>query len=197
MRGRRIVLTGGPGGGKTTALDLFRREVGDSVVVVPEAATMLFAGGFPRVSEDACVRATQRAIYQVQRSLEKIVSFTAGERVQLCDRGAIDGAAYWPDRDLTSFFDEIDSTLEKELRRYDAVIFFQTAAAVGNGEVKSGNKTRTEGPEQAIALDRRLRELWSRHPQFTFVPNSESFFDKLHAGMIALRASLKKFEDEA
>jgi dephospho-CoA kinase len=47
----RIVLTGGPGGGKTTAADLFRREIGERVVVVPETATMLFAGGFPRVGE--------------------------------------------------------------------------------------------------------------------------------------------------
>src|SRR5687768_10782133 len=38
----RIVLTGGPGGGKTTAADLFRREIGDRVVIVPEAATILF-----------------------------------------------------------------------------------------------------------------------------------------------------------
>ena len=30
----RIVLTGGPGGGKTTAADLFRREIGERVVVV-------------------------------------------------------------------------------------------------------------------------------------------------------------------
>ncbi|MCZ7627937.1 MAG: hypothetical protein M5U19_02030 [Microthrixaceae bacterium] len=26
----KIVLTGGPGGGKTTAADLFRREIGES-----------------------------------------------------------------------------------------------------------------------------------------------------------------------
>ena len=44
----RIVLTGGPGGGKTTAADLFRREIGNRVVIVPEAATLLFQGGFPR-----------------------------------------------------------------------------------------------------------------------------------------------------
>ena len=48
---RRIVLTGGPGGGKTTAADLMRREVGDRIVIVPEAATMLFSGGFPREEE--------------------------------------------------------------------------------------------------------------------------------------------------
>ena len=37
----KVVVTGGPGGGKTTALDLFCRELGDKVAVVPEAATVL------------------------------------------------------------------------------------------------------------------------------------------------------------
>ena len=49
----RIVLTGGPGGGKTTAADLFRREIGERVVIVPEAGTLVFAGGFPRSKERA------------------------------------------------------------------------------------------------------------------------------------------------
>ena len=43
----RIVLTGGPGGGKTTAADLFRREIGDREVVVPEAATLVVLGRVP------------------------------------------------------------------------------------------------------------------------------------------------------
>src|ERR1041384_7173820 len=38
---RRMGLTGGPGGGKPTAPDLFRRELGTEVAVVPEAATIL------------------------------------------------------------------------------------------------------------------------------------------------------------
>jgi len=41
----------GPGGGKTTAADLYRREIGERVVVVPEAAKLLFSGGFPRSTE--------------------------------------------------------------------------------------------------------------------------------------------------
>lgn len=66
----RVVLTGGPGGGKTTAADLYRREIGDEVVIVPEAATLLYSGGFPREGENGVRRATQRAIYHVQLNLE-------------------------------------------------------------------------------------------------------------------------------
>ena len=56
----RIVVTGGPGGGKTTAADLFRREIGEQVVVVPEAATMPFSGGFPRADEPHAQRSIQK-----------------------------------------------------------------------------------------------------------------------------------------
>ena len=42
------------------------------------------------------------------------------ECLLLCDRGTVDGAAYWPG-EPHHFFDEIESTLERELARYDAV----------------------------------------------------------------------------
>ena len=70
----RIVLTGGPGGGKTTAADLFRREIGEKVVVVPESATLLFSGGFPRSTQPAAASAAQQAIFHVQRHLEDLPS---------------------------------------------------------------------------------------------------------------------------
>ena len=68
----RIALTGGPGGGKTTAVDLFRREMGEAVVIVPEAATMMFTGGFPRYPEVDAVRSAQLAIYHVQQEMTRI-----------------------------------------------------------------------------------------------------------------------------
>jgi predicted ATPase len=99
----RIVLTGGPGGGKTTAADLFRREIGEKVVVVPETATMLFTGGFPRVGEPKARTATQRANFHAQVALEDIQGALYPGRVLLCDRGTIDGAAFWPDDAPSSF----------------------------------------------------------------------------------------------
>jgi len=92
----RIVLTGGPGGGKTTAADLFRREIGERVVVVPESATVLYAGGFPRPTDNLARRATQRAIFHVQRNLEEIFEITEPDVPHVLDRGSLDGAAYWP-----------------------------------------------------------------------------------------------------
>ena len=180
----RIVLTGGPGGGKTTAADLYRREIGERVVVVPESATMLFTGGFPRSGELHARKSAQCAIYHVQKNLEDVQSARYAERILLCDRGTIDGAAYWPN-DPAGFFDAVGSTLELELARYDAVIFFESAA-VGGISVEGGNPTRIESNEQAIELDRRLREIWSNHPNFVVIPHDPSFMKKIMVGLAAL-----------
>ncbi len=175
---KRVVLTGGPGAGKTTAVDLLRREIGDSVVVVPEAATMLFSGGFPRYESEFARRATQRAIYHVQRNLEDVQGAKYHDRILLCDRGTLDSAIYWPDgRD--EFFREVNSSIEKELARYDAVVFFETAA-VGNMSIEGGNPTRKETLKEAVDLDLKLREVWGQHENFHFIPHESSFMHKLN-----------------
>ena len=180
----RIVLTGGPGGGKTTAADLFRREIGERVALVPEAATMVFSGGFPRVTQPSAIHAAQRAIYHVQRNLEDVQAALYPDRVLLCDRGTVDGAAYWPG-DSHGFFEDIGSTLERELARYDAVIFFESAA-VGGMDIEGGNPIRNESMAQAVKLDHKLRALWSQHPRFVLVPHNPSFFKKISFGLAVL-----------
>lgn len=182
----RIVLTGGPGGGKTTAADLFRREIGEQAVIVPESATLLFSGGLPRVDDLQAQRAAQRAIFHVQRSLETIQASQYPDRVLLCDRGTVDGAAYWPEGD-GDFFEAMGTTLDAELSRYDAVIFFESAA-VGDMSIEGGNPTRIENNEQAVALDQRLRALWSKHPRFVFVAHNPSFFKKITFGLASLES---------
>lgn len=190
----RIVLTGGPGGGKTTAADLFRREIGERVVVVPEAATLLFAGGFPRSDENGALRAAQRAIYHVQRNLEDAQSARFPGRILLCDRGTIDGAAYWPDSP-EAYFAEQGSSIDQELLRYDAVIFFETAA-VGGLSIEGGNPIRTEDTETAVALDRKLRGLWTRHPRFVLVPHNPSFFKKITFGLASIESIVAQLVEE-
>jgi predicted ATPase len=182
----RIVLTGGPGGGKTTALDLFRREIGQRVVVVPESATMLFRGGFPRSNEIHARRSAQAAIFQVQRHLEDVQATLFPDRILLCDRGTIDGAAFWPGGP-SEYFDFVGTTLAKELARYDAVIFFETAAA-GGMSIEGGNPIRVESNQDAVEIDRRLREIWSNHPRLVVVPHHPSFVKKIMLGLARLES---------
>lgn len=190
----RIVVTGGPGGGKTTAADLFRREIGERVVVVPESATLLFSGGFPRSSESHARIAAQRAIYHVQTNLEDVQSARFPDRVLLCDRGTVDGAAYWPGPP-ESYFAAVGSSFERELARYDAVLFFQTAAA-GGMSIEGGNPTRIETNSQAEELDARLHALWSKHQRFFLVPHNPSFVKKIMSGLALMENLVAEFETE-
>jgi predicted ATPase len=86
-------LTGGPGAGKTALLEMIRQSFCSHVHVLPEAASIIFGGGFPREDDDRSRRAAQRAIFFVQRELEAIGD-SHNAAVVLCDRGTIDGLAY-------------------------------------------------------------------------------------------------------
>lgn len=178
---KRIVITGGPGGGKTTALDLFRRELSGKIASVPEAATMIFSGGIERSQEASVVCAQQVAIYNLQRNLEDVQRQLYPECLILCDRGSLDGLVYWPGSD-EDFFKTMNTSLEAELARYDAVIFFETAAKSGK-EIKSNNPIRNESEQQAIELDKRLKMVWSKHQNFNLVSSSESFIKKIMLGV--------------
>src|SRR4029078_8310814 len=114
----------------------------------------------------------QSAIFHVQRNLEDVQSALYPERVLLCDRGTVDGGAYWQDG-ADSFFHSQGTTLETEAARYYAVVFFETAAVAGMS-IESGNPGRCQSLDQAIELDAKLRALWARHPHFTLVPHSIS-----------------------
>ncbi len=92
---RRIVLTGGPGAGKTAVLELVRQQFCTHVQVLPESAGIVFGGGFPRGAAQSHQSAAQRAIYFVQRELEHMAD-GMNTAIVLCDRGTVDGAAYWP-----------------------------------------------------------------------------------------------------
>jgi hypothetical protein len=128
----------------------------------------------------------------VQRNLEDTQSALYPDRILLCDRGTIDGAAYWPSGN-SGFFQAMNTTLEQELQRYDAVVFFETAAAAGIS-IEGGNPVRNETLSQAAEIDRRLRELWSVHPRFWLVPHSASFFHKITSGLAILQSIVARMQ---
>ena len=66
----KVVLTGGPGAGKTAILEFMTLAFCRHVVILPESAGILFGGGFPRNGMNVRRRAAQRAIFRVQRELE-------------------------------------------------------------------------------------------------------------------------------
>ncbi len=182
---RHIVLTGGPGAGKTAVLELARKYFCKHVHVLPESASLLFGGGFPRSPTDVGRMASQRAIFYVQRELERAIDDEPEPAITLCDRGTLDGIAYWP-HDKDSFLQAVGTTQAEQLARYDVVIHLRTPM-VG---FDHSNPLRIESAAQAIELDRRIEEAWSGHPRRIFVEASTDFLDKAMRTLQVLRAEL-------
>lgn len=171
---RRVAITGGPGGGKSTVASRLQQELGSKVVVVPEVATHLLGGFFPRIAHDEERRAVQRAIYHVQLNLEAVYRARAGDdKVLVFDRGLLDGAAYWPEG-CDAFFEALGSSAAAARQHYDAVVFLESAA-VGGLPIEGENAARTEGQQEAVEVDARLRQVWGPHDNFHFVGFAESF----------------------
>jgi len=184
---RLVVFTGGPGAGKTTALDVARRAFCRHVVVLPESATLLYGGGFPRRPTLPTRRAAQRAIFHVQRELERAAVDEQQAAVVLCDRGVLDGLAYWPD-DEAAFFASVGTTREEAVSRYSDVIHLRVP---GDGDgYDHKNPLRIETPEQARALDDRTAAAWDGHPNRVVINSTHDFMEKIRRAIAVVRAQI-------
>ena len=172
----KIVLTGGPSGGKTTLAATIQKEFSDRVLIVPEAASMLFSGGFPRRPGIKSVSHRQKAIYFLQRELEALCEDEKPQALLVCDRGSLDGHAYWPDPH-TTFLDAVKSSFEKEFARYTWVIHLDTAP---KDFYDLTNPLRVEGYDEALKLNQKVNDAWKNHPQRFVITNTGHFVDKLY-----------------
>lgn len=184
---RLIVLTGGPGAGKTAVLEIIRRHFCEHVAVLPEAASIIFGGGFPRRPTMPARCASQMAIFAVQRQLERLAIDEKRAGVALCDRGTLDGLAYWP-LDDGSFFAETGTTRARELARYAAVIHLRTPTASQGYDHR--NPVRTESALEAATIDARIIDAWRDHPHRAFVESTGDFLEKAAHAIALVRAEL-------
>jgi predicted ATPase len=180
------VLTGGPGAGKTAVLELIRQSFCDHVKVLAEAAGIVFGGGFPREDDIACKQAAQRAIFYVQRELEHTADSHNAAMV-LCDRGTIDGLAYWPG-DVEDFWSSLGTTAGEQLARYHAVIHLRTPP-MEHG-YNQQNPLRTESAAAAGEIDRRILDAWGAHPRRFIVESTSEFLDKAAKALEILRTEM-------
>jgi len=178
---KRIVITGGPGGGKTASLEMARRILCDHVGFARESASIVFGGGFPREQRQHAECAAQRAIFHVQRELESIFDDRADLDVVLCDRGTVDCAAYWP-RAEADFYSEVGTTRDAELARYSVVVHLRPPAR-GDGYRREG--LRIESASEAAKIDARIEHCWRGHPRRIFVEHTHDFHAKVR-GVIAI-----------
>jgi hypothetical protein len=107
--------------------------------------------------------------------------------VVLCDRGTLDGLAYWPGS-RQSFLDEFDIDFDEELNRYSAVVRVEIPALAW---VYEKNQIRKESFLEAQQIDLRIARAWRGHPRVMTVGAQAGFLDELAYAIELLRGELQ------
>jgi len=168
----RIVLTGGPGGGKTNFMQELRAEDprAEHWLLVPEAAPLLFQTGLSARNKDF-----QRAVVHLQIALEETCAEVAvSDQVLICHRGTLDALAYWLRNGWAEedFFTITETNPEAHFRRYAGVIHFQTAAIDASKHYRRWpDAHRPETLVQAAETDHLCARAWRGHPHYVFIDN--------------------------
>ncbi len=197
----RVVLTGGPCGGKTTSLTQLQSRLeadGYAVFVVPEIPSILIGGGanlgalplnaFKQFEKNvlSLQLAFENAFIDLARADEK-------PSVIIYDRGLMDPAAY-VSRELWSEILTTNGWTEEGLcdDRYDLVIHL-TSAAIGAESYYAwdANAIRKEPPSLAAELDQKVEQAWTRHPAHHVIDNRTDFPAKLERVWSLIETQLK------
>lgn len=186
----KIVLTGGPCAGKTTALSTIEQELTDRgyrVLVVGESATELIKGCIrPFGDKPFDLLDFQRLILQYQLQKEKIYEQAVDmlpedeKCVILYDRGIMDNKAYISADEFKLITTEQGLHELDLLDSYDMVLHLVTAAdGCEEYYTLENNQARSETPEQARELDKKTQDAWLGHNNLVIIDNSTDFNDKI------------------
>lgn len=191
---KKIVLTGGPCAGKTTALVKiveYFSGYGYKVFTIPEVPTLYSAGGWNYLTPNRQLYYQgERAILETQLAFEdqfsKLAEVCTKPVLVVCDRGTMDISAYMKPEE----WEEITAmagTNSNELReRYDAVLHLVSAAdGAEQYYTTATNATRyeqanEEGLRIARELDKKVIKAWTGHPHLRVINNHDDFENKLN-----------------
>lgn len=193
----KIVLTGGPCAGKSTAMKYLEIELNKrnfKAIPVKEAATEVLSS----------IDRTKLSVFEIQKmiftktleleeeALKKAQFFSRMmEVVVLFDRGILDQKAYISHDEFKEMM-ELNGTSELEsMKRYDSVIHLVSAAdGAEQFYTNENNGTRLETRDEAVLLDKRTMEAWCGHEIVSVITNKGSFQQKMEETLEAMLSSI-------
>ena len=190
----KIVITGGPCAGKSTAMSRISKELtqlGYKVLIIAESATELISSGLTPV--DFKEFQTYLTKYQLdkERIYEEASKTLDQKAIIICDRGVLDNKAYMDDEMWSRVLHTL-GTNEVELRDNYGAVFHLVTAAKGAEEfyTTENNQARWETPEQARDNDTKVMQAWTGHPHFRIIDNSTGFDEKIKRLMTEITSYL-------
>jgi CYTH domain-containing protein/thymidylate kinase len=191
---KKIVLTGGPCAGKTTALvkiTEYFSGFGYKVFNVPEVPTIYSTAGWNYLTPNRDLYYQgERAILETQLALEdqfmRLAEVCTKPVLIVCDRGTMDISAYIKPEEWREITAMAGTTPEGLLERYDAVLHLVSAAdGAEQYYTTATNATRyeqanEEGLRIARELDKKIIKAWTGHPHLRVINNHDDFEAKLN-----------------
>lgn len=184
----KIVLTGGPCGGKTSALKYISEELKKlniPTITIGEVASRLFSEG-KTPEENVGSYEFHRELFEIQLAEENektqiAKNMDCEKAVLLFDRGLLDSRAYVTEDEFAKYAG-IHNLNEDVIRSsYDAVFHLVTSA--DGAEEYYGKETnifrREESLEKAREVDTDVMAVWTGTPHLRIIDNSTNFDTKL------------------
>ena len=191
---KKIVLTGGPCAGKTTALvkiTEYFSGFGYKVFNVPEVPTIFSTAGWNYLTPNRDLYYQgERAILATQLALEdhfmRLAEVCTRPVLVVCDRGTMDISAYIKPEEWEEITAMCGTNSNELLERYDAVLHLVSAAdGAEQYYTTATNATRyekanEEGLRLARELDKKVIKAWTGHPHLRVINNHDDFENKLN-----------------
>ena len=191
---KKIVLTGGPCAGKTTALVKVIEHftsLGYKVFTIPEVPTMFTQSGMNYLTKnEKFFFEGEKATFLTQIGLEDSFSRMAETLDQpviiVCDRGTMDISTYLSADFWNRIISEQGYSNTQLRERYDAVLHLVSAADGAEQYYTTANnaqrleKADEAGLQIARELDKKIVSAWKGHPHLRVINNHEDFENKLN-----------------
>lgn len=188
MLAAKICLTGGPCGGKSTALAKIEKELTDmgyKVLIINEVPTRIINSGIKPFGDDSISMLDFEDIILKEQLVEeecyeKAAKLLDKKCVILCDRGIFDIKSFINNEEFDYLLNRYNLSRLELMDSYNLVINLDTVAK-GAEEfyTTDNNKARSEGVKEAVIRDDRCQEAWSAHNDFKVVDNSTNFEEKI------------------
>ena len=190
---KRIVLTGGPCAGKTTALVRVIEHfssLGYKVFTIPEVPTLFTQAGMNYLTKNhGFFYEGEKATLEIQLALEDKFLRMAQECTEpciiVCDRGAMDISAYMAPEMWTEITRSVGTSTPELRERYDAVLHLVSAADGAEQYYTTANNAQRyeqmneEGLRIARSLDKKVIHAWKGHPHLRVINNHDDFDAKM------------------
>ncbi len=185
---KKIVLTGGPCGGKTSAINHIKEiyeEKGYIVLSINETATELMNMGIkPFGLSEISIDKFQEYIFYLQlfkeMLIDKYISDNKDKNILvLLDRCILDNNSYVSDEKFNELLNKFNVDRQSYINKYDLFIHLVSAAIDTNEYNVSNNSARIESKEEAKEKDNNIRNCYKDVNNYVIIDNSTNFEEKL------------------